>query len=59
MEIFQVSAPTTNAKENDRMVSVHFQSPYDYTVEVTNRFKGLDLVDREPEELWTEFHDIV
>ena len=30
------------------------QIPYDYTVEVTNRFKGLDLVDRVPEELWTE-----
>ena len=28
--------------------------PYDYTVEVTNKFKGLDLVDRVPEELWTE-----
>ena len=28
--------------------------PYDYTVEVTNRFKGLDLIDRDPEELWTE-----
>ena len=35
------------------------QIPYDYTVEVRNRFKGLDLIDREPEELWTEFHDIV
>ena len=33
--------------------------PYDYTVEVTNRFKGLDLIDREPDELWTEVHDIV
>ena len=33
--------------------------PYNYTVEVTNRFKGLDLVDRVPEELWTEVHDIV
>ena len=33
--------------------------PYDYTVEVTNRFKGLDLIDRMPEELWTEVHDIV
>ena len=33
--------------------------PYDYTVEVTNRFKGLDLIDRVPEELWTEVHDIV
>ena len=33
--------------------------PYDYTVEVTKRFKGLDLIDRVPEELWTEVHDIV
>ena len=32
---------------------------YDYTVEVTNRFKGLDLVDRVPEELWTEVLNIV
>ena len=35
------------------------QIPYDYTVEVTNRFKGLDLIHRVPEELWTEVHDIV
>ena len=35
------------------------QIPYDYTVEVTNRFKGLDLIDRVPEELWTEVCDIV
>ena len=35
------------------------QIPYDYTVEVTNRFKGLDLIDRVPEELWTEICDIV
>ena len=35
------------------------QIPYDYTVEVRNRFKGLDLVDRVPKELWTEVHDIV
>ena len=35
------------------------QSPYDYTVEVRNRFKGLDLIDREPDELWTEVCDIV
>jgi len=34
------------------------QIPYDYTVEVTNRFKGLDLTERVPEELWTEIHDI-
>ena len=33
--------------------------PYDYTVEVKNRFKGLDLVNRRPEELWTEVHNIV
>ena len=32
---------------------------YDYTVEVTNRFKGSDLVDRVPEELWTEVHNTV
>ena len=35
------------------------QIPYDYTVEVTNRFKGLDLIDRVPEELWTQVRDIV
>ena len=35
------------------------QIPYDYTVEVTNRFKGLDLIDRVPDELWTEVCDIV
>ena len=35
------------------------QIPYDYTVEVTNRFKGLGLIDRVPEELRTEVHDIV
>ena len=32
---------------------------YDYTVEVRNRFKGLDLINRVPDELWTEVHDIV
>ena len=35
------------------------QIPYDYTVEVTNRFKGLDLIDRVLDELWMEVHDIV
>ena len=35
------------------------KTPYDYTVEVTNRFKGLELIDRVPEELWTEVSDIV
>ena len=35
------------------------QIPYDYTVEVTNRFKGLELIDKVPEELWTDVQDIV
>ena len=35
------------------------QIPYDYTVEVRNRFKGLDMIDRVPDELWTDIHDIV
>ena len=35
------------------------QIPYDYTVEVRNRFKSLDLIDRVPDELWNEVHDIV
>ena len=35
------------------------QLPYEYTVEVRNRFKGLDPMDREPDELWMEVHDIV
>ena len=35
------------------------QIPYDYTVEVRNRFKGLDLIDRVPDELWLVVHDIV
>ena len=35
------------------------QIPYDYTLDVTNRFKGLDLIDGVPEELWTKVHDIV
>ena len=35
------------------------QIPYDYTVEATNRFKGLDLIKRVPEELWSDVHDIL
>ena len=35
------------------------QIPYDYTVKVRNRFKGLDLIHRVPDELWTKVHDIV
>ena len=34
------------------------QIPYDYTVEVANSFKGLDLIDRVPDELWMQAHDI-
>ena len=35
------------------------QMPYDYTVEVRNRFKGLDLIDKVPDDQWMEVHDIV
>ena len=35
------------------------QIPYDFTVELRNRFKGLDLIDRETDELWNEVRDIV
>ena len=35
------------------------QIPYDYTVKMRNRYNGLELIDRVPEELWTEVHDIV
>ena len=35
------------------------KTPYNYTVEVTNRFKGLDLIERVPEELWMEIHNMV
>ena len=37
----------------------HCSLSYDYTVEVRNRFKGLELIDRVPDELWTEVRDIV
>ena len=35
------------------------KTPYDYRVDVRNRFKGLDLIDRVPDELWVQVHDIV
>ena len=35
------------------------QIPYDYIVEVISRFKGLDLIDRVPDEVWLEIHDII
>jgi len=62
----------SNPKERDcqRMFKVEYQTttpfgydlnqiPDDYSVEVRNRFKGLDLTDRVPEELWTKVHGIV
>ena len=64
--VIQVSAPTSNVEEIEEVGKTTRlfrydlnQIPYDYTVEVRNRFKGLDLIDRVPEELWTEVHDIV
>ena len=43
----------------DIMLSDLNQIPYDYTVEVRNRFKGLDVIDTVPDELWNEVRDIV
>ena len=48
------------SKENTRSFRYDLnQIPYNYTVVVTNRFKGLDLIDRGPEKLWMEIRDIV
>ena len=41
------------------LLILNYQIPYDYTVEVRNRFKGLDLIDRLPDELWNEVRDTV
>ena len=41
------------------MVAISYNSPSEYTVEVRNRFKGLDQIDRVPDELWMKVHDIV
>ena len=71
--MIQAYAPTSNAEEaakfrlqlkkvgkTTRPFSYDLnQIPYDYTMEVRNRFKGLDLRDRVPDELWTKVHDIV
>ena len=48
-------------KTDGRMTKSHIinQIPYNYAVKVTNRFKGLDLINRVPEELWMEIRDIV
>ena len=45
-----------NIEANRKMIMI---ATYDYTVEVKNRFKGLDLIDTMPDELWSEVHDIV
>ena len=47
-------------EKNTRSFRYHInQIPYDYTVQVRNRLKGLDLIDRVPDELWMDVHDIV
>ena len=51
--------PMSPTLQADALTSAPPGKPPRYTVEVTNRFKGLDLIDRMPEELWTEDHDIV
>ena len=56
----QIQTEIEESRENHKTIQVWPKSsPYDYTVEVINRFKGLDLIDRVPEQLWTEVHDIV
>ena len=56
----QIQTSVEESRENARPFRYNLnQIPYDYTVEVTNRFKGLDLTDRVPEELWMEVCDIV
>ena len=51
--------PFLEANPTSFGVSYQNQIPYNYSVKVTNRFKGLDLIDRVPEGLWMEVHDIV
>ena len=51
--------PFLEANPTSFGVSYQNQIPYNYSVKVTNRFKGLDLIDRVPEEQWMEFRDIV
>ena len=53
LKLKKVGKTTRPSRNNLNQIS------YDYTVEVTNRFKGLDLIDRVPDELWREVRDIV
>ena len=56
----QIQTEIEESGENTRPFRCDLnQIPYDYTVEVRNRFKGLDLIDRVPDELWMEVRDIV
>ena len=56
----QIQTHTEESRENHQTIQARPKSnPYDYTVEMTNRFKGLDLIDRVLEELWKEFCDTV
>ena len=58
--LLQSSDLIEESRENTRPFRYDLNEiPYDYTVEVTNRFKGLDLIDRMPEELWMEVCDTV
>ena len=57
---YQIQTQIEESRETARPFRYDLnQIPYDYTVEVRNRFKGLDLIDRVPDELWTEVHDVV
>ena len=54
LKLKNIGKTTTPLKNLGKTTTPLNQIPYDYTVEVTNRFKGLDLIERVPEELWTE-----
>ena len=61
-QIINSLLPNSDLKKGKTTIPFRYdlnQIPSDYTVEVTNRFKGLDLIYRVPEELWTEVCDIV
>ena len=58
LNLKKVGKTTKTFRYKHKSININ-QFPQDYTEEVTNRFKGLDLIDRVPEELWTEVFDIV
>ena len=56
----QIQTEIEESRENHYTIQYDLNHiPYDYTVEVRNRFKGLDLIDRVPDELWNEVRDII